>query len=360
MPTQWTNEITSGSPVRASDLNELRDAIDRNRMPYGEAGYSWTDNPLTNATPIKAVHFTEAKTAIQGLWTHKSMGTIGGWTARSGDAPSSGTPVYATDLTDLRGWLNAYELDTTGAVYSARRGLHLRNAGDMRPNDIIAAKMFDPQFVVVLSDDIIADTRPNLVAYLQEISSSVEIFVRMYPTTYPASDYTTTVDTYNDWLTGVYGTGLFSEELNPPALAQRIVDLYDYCTDPSRNIIITAFYPGNEPELVWFNDPNDWQTYLRTDHLWDDLNAYYRDVYYWVQQKKDVGHTRDIKLYPPCFSNSAFVGVASYFPNGDVTFQSLSPSGQKGADRVRNTIEYYQAVDKWSPKTETSRNPCLA
>jgi hypothetical protein len=61
----------------------------------------FTDDPLSaRTTPIKAVHFTELRTAINALWTKYSVpGVFPDW---SGPAPAPRGAVRAAHLTDLR------------------------------------------------------------------------------------------------------------------------------------------------------------------------------------------------------------------------------------------------------------------
>lgn len=250
MPTQWANPVGVNSPVRALDIVGLREAIDRDRMPYGLPPYPWTDPALGAGTPVKAVHYLEPAAAIADLWSRKNMGPLPVWTQ---GAPGVGTPVRASHLTDLRTWLNTYETNPTGRLTGPLRGLHLRNGDDMRDVDLVAAKWFDPQLVVVLSPDVL---RPNMKAYLQSLAPGVELFCRYYKTTYPFGSYVT-FEGYGpggplgDWLRDgqgnlVYG-GTSAEQKNPPQVAQDIVDLYDAFLAAGVNI--TRFYVGNEPEL---------------------------------------------------------------------------------------------------------------
>ncbi len=342
MPTQWTNTVTVDSPILAADILEVRDAVDTNRLPYNvPPPFPWTDPGLPAGTPVKAVHFTELRIALEDLAAYKSI-TLPGWTQ---GAPASGSPIRASHLTDLRAWLNQYELNPTGALYSPLRGLHLRNGADMRSIDVTAAKWFDPRMVVVLSSDLLVTGRTNLIAYLASLSSATEIYCRYQPSTFPSGDYLTVVDNYGpggtgkDWLRNGAGQIIYSGgaaiQRNPPEVAQDIIDIFDRCIQ-QLGLEITRFYVGNEPELEWLNDVTRPQ-YLYHWHLWRDLNAYYREVYYQFQLVKG---SRPIELMPPAFVASAFVGIGQYLPDGSVV-PLLLDDGKKGADWVRNTIEYY-------------------
>lgn len=77
MATSWTdNPATTGTRIRAVHINELRAAVDTNRAAAGLTGYSWTDNPVTTSSHIRAVHFGELRTATQGLWYRKRLGPL--------------------------------------------------------------------------------------------------------------------------------------------------------------------------------------------------------------------------------------------------------------------------------------------
>ncbi|MBI2305247.1 MAG: hypothetical protein HYU86_10960 [Chloroflexi bacterium] len=328
MATQWTNPVGPGSRILVFDVTELRNAIDCSRSAYGAPPYSWTDPTLTpEQTRIKAVHLTEMRTAIQELWNQKAMGTLPAWT---GGTPTTGGRILASHLTDLRTWLNQYETNTTGAVYNPLRGLHLRNAADMRPADVTAARTFAPKMVVVLSSDVL---RPGTLNYLKELKAgdpSVEIFVRYWPTTYPPLTYTT-FEGYNSWQS-IYGGGAAVERAGD-VVAQDIVDLYDSLL--SNGLQVTRFYPGNEPETEWLSPQNS--DYTWGAHTWEDIKYYYRDVYYWLRQKKG---TRPIELYPPAFAQFSFLGKSNYWPDGTTKPKTLD-DGTVGADHVRDVIEYY-------------------
>lgn len=109
MATSWTNPISPGTPIRAFDIQEVRNAINAERTALGWIKCPFTDGTLVPTISIKARHFTEMRGAIQDLWYAKSMGPVSVWSKRGGADPSVGTPIYATDLTDLRGWLNQYQ-----------------------------------------------------------------------------------------------------------------------------------------------------------------------------------------------------------------------------------------------------------
>ncbi len=361
MATSWTDPTLGSSVrVRATHINELRSVVNQNRTAASLAVYAWTDSPTWYGTRIRAVHFTELRNAIQDLWNHASMGTIGAWSA--GSAPGAGRQISARDTTDLRNWIGQYQAKTgysygplipvTGAI----RGLHLPaggTQGDLTSQQRGAATQFNPGTVVVLSS-FVAPGFPNFVSYLKAISPNVEILCRYYPTSYPPLGYST-FEGYSNWQ-DYAGKGATGSVMTGIELAQAIVNAYDQAQ--ALGVSISQWYPGNEPEIEWV--PGDANATF-TPHTWDDLNYYYRDVYYQVQQLKGE---RLIQLYPPAFATFSSVGVSNYYADGSVTLAKLSaggpivvqsdylwsPStpptytwqpGDRGFDHVQSMIEYY-------------------
>lgn len=108
MPTTW-NPIAPGEPMRASDIQEIRTAIDNNLTAAGWEPFVWTDTLVAGATPVRALHFQEMREVIQDLWNRKApaLGCLPSWS--SGGAPAAGSPIYASDVLDLRNWVNQYE-----------------------------------------------------------------------------------------------------------------------------------------------------------------------------------------------------------------------------------------------------------
>lgn len=346
MPTNWTDPtITTSTYIRAIHVNELRSVVNQNRRAAGLGNYAWTDTPASNIIHVRAVHFTELRNAIQDLWTHQGMGTLPDWSYGSAPSGSGGRPISARDTTDLRNWTQQYQ-NATGISYQPvdpltgpLRGLHLTTGQDMRPQDVAAAQAFNPEMVVVLSGDVL---RSQTLAYLKSLSANVEIFCRYAPTTFPFLNYSTSVDHYSDWLRGPGGAQVYvvgqAQQKNPPDGATDFVNLYD--SFRANGLTITRFYPGNEPELEWFNSQASLiNQYDFFSHLWKDLNAYYRDVYYQLQKVKG---SRSIELYPPPFSQFASVGVGVYGADGSVTRSYIDGvQGQTGYDLVKAMIEYY-------------------
>ncbi|HVC34519.1 MAG TPA: hypothetical protein VNL16_13490, partial [Chloroflexota bacterium] len=98
----------SGVPIRARDVNDLLGALsaDGGSAPFAPVS--------TGATTIQAQHFSLLQASIQGRWTAAGLGAVPGWS--SGVTPggpslnTTKTPIYGSDLVDLRQWLNVYEL----------------------------------------------------------------------------------------------------------------------------------------------------------------------------------------------------------------------------------------------------------
>src|SRR6266851_3229487 len=105
MATNWTDPTLSTTiHVRAVHMNELQSVIDQNRAAAALGGYTWSNTPINPAaTHIRAVHFTDARNAIQDLWNHAGMGTLPHWSV--GGPPTTSRQVSARDMTDLRNWI---------------------------------------------------------------------------------------------------------------------------------------------------------------------------------------------------------------------------------------------------------------
>jgi len=103
-----TDVDRSHTPIRAQDVNDLLSALsaDGGSAPFAPVS--------AGATTIQAQHFTQLQASIQGRWTAAGLGTLPGWS--SGVTPggpslsTTQTPIYGSDLVDLRQWLNLYEL----------------------------------------------------------------------------------------------------------------------------------------------------------------------------------------------------------------------------------------------------------
>jgi hypothetical protein len=112
MPTTWTDPFPQpGRPLRAVHLNELRAAV---VAAGGTPPSGWTDGATVGVTtPIRAQHVVELRTGIQTVWSACGLGPLPSWS--SGVSPggpsvgSASTPIRATDIRDLRSWLNQSE-----------------------------------------------------------------------------------------------------------------------------------------------------------------------------------------------------------------------------------------------------------
>jgi hypothetical protein len=131
MSTSWTDDpATTSTPIKAVHINELRAAVEgAGGTPPG----GWTDGPrVSTTTPIKAKHFVELRDAIQGLWNRCNLGTIPIWTSGvTPGGPSVGTtatPIYASDINDLRYWFNKWA-DLRGVHFYQQAGLYPGKTG---------------------------------------------------------------------------------------------------------------------------------------------------------------------------------------------------------------------------------------
>ncbi|MCL5075736.1 MAG: hypothetical protein M1136_08865 [Chloroflexi bacterium] len=286
MATQWTDHpATSNTHIRAVHINELRSAVDCNRSAYGLPGYAWTDVPVSSSIPIRAIHFNEIRTAIQDLWNRKSMGTIPNWSV--GSAPSSSRPISARDINDLRGWLNQYE--NTGGLRGPKRGIHLRNNGDLRTSELQALQMFTPGLAVVLSTDVL---RPAMLNYLKSIQNSAEIFIRHVPPNAPHWSYAPIHGSYSLYDPTYRYTYNYDKatQKSPGDVATEIITLANSLK--ANGLTSFRWVTGNEPEIEWAIDGSvSW--WIR---FWTDVQHYYRDIY---DQLEAQG--RPCEIYPPCF-----------------------------------------------------------
>jgi hypothetical protein len=65
--TPWGtgNRISKGEAVKASDMEDLRTAVNKVRDYYGMSQLTWTDNTLIpGETKVKAIHITELQNAL--------------------------------------------------------------------------------------------------------------------------------------------------------------------------------------------------------------------------------------------------------------------------------------------------------
>ncbi|MBI4492562.1 MAG: hypothetical protein HY690_07190 [Chloroflexi bacterium] len=112
MGRAWPDTAVAGGPIKASQVSGLRTAIDQD-LAAAQLSYAWTWANVTPGTAVLAKHFTELRAAIQQLWDFKARGPLPAWTSGvTPGGPSLGTaatPIRASDVTDLRTWLNQYE-----------------------------------------------------------------------------------------------------------------------------------------------------------------------------------------------------------------------------------------------------------
>lgn len=102
MALSWTdNPATNNTHVRAVHINELRRTINRNRRAASLALFVWSDGPfVSGAVRIRAVHFNEIRAAIP------PSVPLGSWSV--GSAPSPSRQVSARDINDLRRWVDQF------------------------------------------------------------------------------------------------------------------------------------------------------------------------------------------------------------------------------------------------------------
>lgn len=328
MATKWTDDpvVAGVTPIRVVHVSELRAAINCNRRAAGLSNYTWTDS-ITTSTPIRAIHISEMRDALAGLFPIKGL-TLPNWTKRAGSPPTASTPIYADDITDLRRWVNQYE--NTGGFSGPRRGIHLRNAGDLRQSDLDVLEMFKPGLVVVLSTDV---GRTNMFNYLKSIQNTVEIFIRHYPTHSPVKGAQSIYDPSYTY------TEDYNNPKSPTAVAQDMINN----ANSWRNSGLTNFrcYPGNEPELEW-KDGIQWK--IKT---WNDIQHYYTDIY-----DELVRLGRPAEIYPPALNQYGSLAVGNYNSNGTVTRASVTSSGipgpytgadgEHGVDYIKDMLDHYR------------------
>lgn len=113
MPTSWTDNpaVAGSTPIKAVHINEIRSAVNSLRQAAKLHQIGWTDNPIVSgSTPIKSAHFNQLWGAIQDLWFRRGMGNLPSWSA--GSVPSTQRTIRASDVNNLRQWVNAYESST--------------------------------------------------------------------------------------------------------------------------------------------------------------------------------------------------------------------------------------------------------
>ncbi len=104
-PLVWTDDpVTTETPIKAVHVNELRRAIDGQRRQHSLPPFAWTDDPvIARYTAIRAIHFLELRQAVQDLWNAVDLRPLPDWTC--GSPPSPERVIFASDITDIRGWI---------------------------------------------------------------------------------------------------------------------------------------------------------------------------------------------------------------------------------------------------------------
>ncbi len=94
--------------IRASDVNDLRQKL----IDYGE---TFSFGPVVaRVDPVRASHYTELRTKVQNRWSTADalLGPLPQWSSHmtpAGPTPGPATPVFGSDLVDLRAWVKLYE-----------------------------------------------------------------------------------------------------------------------------------------------------------------------------------------------------------------------------------------------------------
>ncbi|MFN8526425.1 MAG: hypothetical protein U0821_25270 [Chloroflexota bacterium] len=118
MGRRWSDTPVRGGPIKASHISTLRTYVDADLASIGKSyAWGWDTSEAAVERVIKARHLTDLKAAIQILWNDKSRGPLPSWSG--GEEPGgpsnppgrnqSQTRIRASDVNDLRRWLNQYE-----------------------------------------------------------------------------------------------------------------------------------------------------------------------------------------------------------------------------------------------------------
>jgi len=202
-----------------------------------------------------------------------------------------------------------------------------------------------PNFLVVSSQRIDAVTKDLLYQEYRGFSGK-NVMVRYQPSGSPTI-YTTcpVVGTSNHSNTYTYLTDYTITGSNPPkavartakAVADDIIAQFRYYRDNYPYMELKDWMPGNEPEI-------EWGDLMDQTHLWDvsrfqDINAYYEDIHFWLNQDKLP--SEDIRLWTPPLTINASIGVANYGPYGTVTTKKLNGTNNIGYDYLLPMIATY-------------------
>jgi hypothetical protein len=95
----FTDPSVAGVPVKAIHLTELRAAINGTRAEKGLAPFAFSDSPPTVlATMVKAVHITEMRTALDQAYAASSQAPP----EYTDQQIAGGITIKAVHLTELR------------------------------------------------------------------------------------------------------------------------------------------------------------------------------------------------------------------------------------------------------------------
>ena len=164
MGRSYSDVVVPGRPMRAMHVSTLRDYIDEDKAqvpPAYRYTFSWSN--IQAGDPVLAKYFTEMRDAIQLLWNFKGRGSIPNWTSdTTPGGPSNNraqTIIRASDVTDLRLWLDQYE------------------DNHARKQQGIDSKSYDPSYgtpsdphPIVLDYDINGDESWNWVSDISQLT----------------------------------------------------------------------------------------------------------------------------------------------------------------------------------------------
>lgn len=116
MPRTYHRVVRAGSLIRADDLRQVRDFVDDDMSqlpPDLRYDFQWAPSAIQAETIIPAKYLTDLRDAIEVLWDYKSRPPLPFWTSgvTPGGASNSRPPtiIRASDVNDLRYWLDVYE-----------------------------------------------------------------------------------------------------------------------------------------------------------------------------------------------------------------------------------------------------------
>ena len=107
LPIAFTTDATVvqfETTKQAAHLTELRSRIDAVRGRYGLSGFTWTYTMTAGATPIRALHISELRTALLQVYSNAGIPP-----PTFTDASLSGGPIKVVHINELRSALQAIE-----------------------------------------------------------------------------------------------------------------------------------------------------------------------------------------------------------------------------------------------------------